>query len=105
MTTHAKLTLSIDKETLEKAKIAAEQKHLSLSGIVEGFLRFFTDPNLYCFKCGKKFSRNDSQLCPKCGWLICPDCRVCRCSLSEETAVAIFQMRLAYEDLLSGRVK
>lgn len=105
MPTRTKLTLSIDKAKLNAAKKLAEEKHVSLSGIVESFLDFFANPTVYCFKCGTKFSSDNAKLCAKCGWLICPTCKVCRCDLTEDTAIAVFQMRRAYEDLLSGRLK
>ena len=100
-----KLTLTIDKGVLEKAKNVAKKKRIPLSRLIENFLDFFAMPEVYCFKCGEKFSSNEAELCPKCGWMICPKCKVCRCGLDDETAVAVFHMRRVYEDLLSGRVK
>lgn len=100
-----KLTLSIDKNVLKEAKKVAKEKNIPLSRLIENFLKFFNKPEVYCFKCGEKFSSDDARLCPKCGWMICPKCKVCRCSLNEETAIAVFHMRRVYENLLSGRVK
>jgi hypothetical protein len=100
-----KLTLSIDKNILEAAKLVADQRHIPVSRLVENFLRFLANPYVYCFKCGQKFSVTDAKVCVKCGWLICPDCKVCGCGLQEETAVGIFHMRKVYEDLVAGRVK
>ena len=100
-----KLTLTIDKNVLEEAKKAAQQKRIPISRLVENFLDFFARPGVYCFKCGKKFSTNEAELCPKCGWMICPKCNICGCGLNEETAIAIFHMRRVYENLLAGRVK
>ena len=100
-----KLTLTVDKNILEKAKKVAEEKHIPISRLVENFLDFFAKPEVYCFKCGEKLSSVEAELCPKCGWMICPKCEVCRCGLSDETAVAVFHMRRVYEDLLAGRVK
>lgn len=100
-----KLTVSIDESVLKKAKDAVRRKHLSLSGIIERFLSFFSEPYVYCFKCGEKFLVEDAAVCPKCGWLQCPSCGSCRCSLSEEAAVAVFHMRRILEDLLSGKLK
>jgi len=100
-----KLTVSVDKEVLEQAKKVSKEKHVPLSGAIENFLKFFNKPEVYCFKCGERFSSDDAKLCPKCGWMICPKCKTCRCGLSEETAVAVFHMRRTYEDLLVGRVK
>ena len=105
MSTRNKLTLSIDEKVLNDAKRTAEEKNIPLSRAVENFLKFFANPVVYCFKCGEKFDSEDAKLCPKCGWLICPQCETCRCSLDEETATSIFHMRRVYEDLLSGRVK
>ena len=105
MSSRTKLTLSIDDQTLKKAKGVAGKKHISLSGAVENFLDFLVDPKVYCFKCGERMDSTNSKLCPKCGWLICPSCEACRCGMSEETAVAVFHMRRVYEDLLTGRVK
>jgi hypothetical protein len=100
-----KLTLSIDKNILEAAKLAADQKHIPLSRLVENFLSFFAKPYVYCFKCGERFSVSDAKVCAKCGWLICPKCKACGCGLKEETAIGVFHMRKVYEDLLAGRVK
>jgi len=100
-----KLTLTINRDVLEKAKKVAEQKHIPMSRLIENFLDFFVEPEVYCFKCGEKFDSSEAQLCPKCGWMICPKCENCRCGLDEEVAVAVFHMRRVYEDLLSGRVK
>lgn len=100
-----KLTLSIDKKVLEAAKLMADQKHIPISRLVENFLEFFAKPYVYCFKCGEKFSVTEAKVCAKCGWLICPECKVCGCGLKEEAATSIFYMRKVYEDLLAGRVK
>jgi len=100
-----KLTLSIDKHILEAAKQTADQKHIPISRLVENFLGFFASPYVYCFKCGEKFSVTEAEVCAKCGWLICPECKVCGCGLKEETAIGVFHMRKVYEDLLAGRVK
>ena len=100
-----KLTVSIEASILKKAKDTARKKHISLSGVIEKFLSFFSDPYVYCFKCGERFSVEDAALCPKCGWLKCPECGSCRCSLSEEAAIAVFHMRRILEDLLSGKLK
>jgi len=100
-----KLTISIDEEVLKEAKRVSKDKRVPLSRAIENFLRFFTNPWVYCFKCGEKFNVEDAKLCPKCGWLKCPICGTCRCGLEEDTAIAVFHMRRVYEDILSGRVK
>lgn len=100
-----KLTITVDKRVLEEAKRVSEKKRVPLSRAIESFLEFFINPEVYCFKCGEKFSSNEAELCPKCGWMVCPKCKACRCGLSEETAIAVFHMRRVYENLLSGRVK
>ena len=99
------MTVTIAKDVLQKAKKAADEKRIPLSRLIENFLEFFTNPTVYCFKCGAGFNTSDSALCPKCGWMICPKCKICRCGLSEESAIAVFYMRTVYEDLLAGRVK
>ena len=78
-----KLTLTINKGVLESAKKAAEQKRIPMSRLIENFLDFFAKPDVYCFKCGEKFNSTEAELCPKCGWMICPKCKVCRCGLNE----------------------
>ena len=107
MTTYkkAKLTITVDKKILEKAKEKAREKGVTLSKIIENYLKFFINPKVYCFKCGEKFTAEEADLCPKCGWMICPNCKACRCKLEEEAAIAVFHMRRTYEELLAGRVK
>jgi len=101
----AKLTVTVNEKILDEAKNVSKRKRIPLSRAIENFLDFFAKPEVYCFKCGERFSSTEAELCPKCGWMICPKCKVCRCGLSEETAIAIFHMRRVYEDLLAGRVK
>ena len=100
-----KLTVTVDKEVKEEAMRVSREKRIPLSRAIENFLKFFAKPEVYCFKCGEKFSVDEAELCPKCGWMICPNCKACRCGLSEETAIAVFHMRRVYEELLAGRVK
>lgn len=100
-----KLTVTVDKTILDRAKVVADQKHIPLSRLIENFLEFLTNPYVYCFKCGERFDSSNSKICVKCGWLICTKCGACGCGLSDETALAIFHMRRVYEDLLAGRVK
>ena len=100
-----RLTITIDSKILTEAKKEASRRNIPLSRLIENFLRFFAFPEVYCFKCGEKFSVKEAELCPKCGWIICPKCKACRCILGEEAAIAVFHMRRVYEDLLSGRVK
>ncbi|MEM0083804.1 MAG: DUF6364 family protein [Candidatus Methanomethylicia archaeon] len=100
-----KLTITVDGEILNLAKSVAESKNIPLSRLIENYLRFLSKPEFYCFKCGGKFSAGEVEVCPKCGWMICPHCSACRCILSEETAIAVYHMRKVYEDLLSGRIK
>jgi hypothetical protein len=100
-----KTTLSIDKKVLSEAQKEAEDKRIPLSRAVENFLNFFANPYIYCFSCGEKFAAKKAEVCTKCGWLICPSCKACRCKLNEKEAVTAFHMRKVYEDLLSGRIK
>jgi len=101
----AKLTVTVEKTTLKKAKAIAEQKRIPVSRLIENFLAFLAKPHVYCFKCGERFDSSNSKLCVKCGWMKCPKCDACGCGLPEETASAIFHMRRVYEELLAGRVK
>lgn len=101
----ARLTVTIEEDIYQKAKEKAKRKRIPISRLIENFLTFFVKPEVYCFKCGEKFSSDKAKLCPKCGWMICPKCKACRCGLSEETAIAVFHMRRVYEELLVGRVK
>jgi len=100
-----KLTITVDKEVLTKAKKVANEKGIPISHAIERFLDFFADPFVYCFICGKRFRSSEADVCPKCGWMICPYCGACRCGLSEEAAVVAYYMRKVYEELLVGRVK
>mgnify|MGYP000297661292 CR=1 FL=1 len=100
-----KLTVIISKDVLDKAKKVAEEKGLPISHVIERFLDFFADPYVYCFKCGKKFRSSEAGECPKCGWMICPYCKACRCSLTNEEAAVAYFMRKVYEELVAGRVK
>ncbi len=100
-----KLTLSVDKDVIQHAKEAAQQRKIPVSRLVENYLKFLSNPEVYCFSCGEKFKAKSSNVCPKCGWLIHAGCEACRCTLSEETASAVFYMRKLYEDLLGGRVE
>jgi len=100
-----KMSFTIDRGILDEAKKASEDKNIPLSRAVENFLKFFSNPWVYCFKCGAKFQVKSAELCPKCGWLKCPECSACGCELSEETRSAVFYMRRVYEDLLIGRLK
>ena len=105
MLSRVKLTVTIDANVLEKAKALAEQKGVPLSRLVEKLLSFFASPYVYCFSCGAKFEVEKASVCTKCGWLLCPHCGACRCSLSDEVASAVYHMRKVYEDLLLGRLK
>ena len=100
-----KLTITINSGILEAAKKEAKSKNLPLSRVIENFLRFFVDPEVYCFVCGEKFKVKKAELCSRCGWLVCPKCGACRCKLGDEAASAVFYMRKVYEDLLVGRVE
>jgi hypothetical protein len=105
MNTKAKLTLSINSDVLKEAREMASRKRIPISRLVENFLRWFANPDVYCFKCGMKFLARKAEICAKCGWLSCPECRACRCELSEEAATSIFYLRKTLEDLLGGRIK
>ncbi len=98
-----RLTVTIDKDVLRRAKKVAEEKRIPVSRLVENFLKFFSEPYVYCFKCGERFEVKEAELCPKCGWMICPKCKACGCNLSRETSVAVFYMRKVCEELFLER--
>jgi hypothetical protein len=100
-----KLTLSIDKSILKDVKNVCENKNIPISRMVETYLRFVSDPNLWCFRCGEEFASSKAQVCPKCSYIICTKCRACGCKLDKETSIAVFHMRRVYEHLLGGRIK
>ena len=100
-----KLTLSIDAEITEQAKIKASKSGISLSKLVENALKYYVNPTVYCFKCGTRFSINETEVCPKCGWYVCPHCGACACSLGEEgVKVAFYMRRTLKEVFLSDEV-
>ena len=100
-----RLTITIDSDTLKKFKKICKERHLTVSGVIQNFIEFFVNPQFYCFECGEPFDAEGAQPCPKCSWMICPNCGVCGCSLDEDIIKAIFQMRKTFEDLKMGRVK
>lgn len=102
-TPKTKLTLSIDRTLLQEAKEASEERQIPLSRLVENYLRFLARREAYCFKCGESFPLSAAKNCPKCGWLLCPHCDVCRCGLGEEAATTAYHMRRTLEGLLGGR--
>ncbi len=101
----SKLTLSIDSSILNNAKKLSSERKIPISGLVENYLKWLSSPDLYCFTCGEKFIVDSTKVCTKCGWIICPNCKSCRCTLKEETASAIFQLRKTLENLMGGRIK
>lgn len=99
----SRITLSIDPEILEKAKQKAVEERLHISNLVENYLEFFTDPYVYCFHCGIKFSVEHGEECPVCTFTKCPTCGKCRCD-EVPNEEAIYHMRKVYEDLIKRRI-
>ena len=100
-----KLTLSVDSKLVELAKEKSVKMGISISRLVENALSYYVQPTVYCFKCGKKFNVNSSEICPKCGWYICPHCGACACKLGEEgTKVAFYMRKTLREIFLSDEV-
>ena len=66
-----KLTLSINEKVRNDAQAVVDERNLTLSRLVENFLKFIIKPNIWCFKCGEKFCIQDVDNCPKCSYLIC----------------------------------
>jgi len=100
-----RVTLTIDEQVYEEAQRVVQEKGTTISAVVQNFLKFYNDPKVYCFNCGKRFSSSEAELCPLCGWMKCPECGYCRCDISDEVAKALFYMREVFEDLVSGSVK
>jgi hypothetical protein len=99
------LNITIDTDVKEKAIAEAQKKNIPLSRLIENFLKFFVNPQVYCFNCGKEFHSSETIVCTKCSSMKCPTCGSCACKLDEETSKVIFHMRRVYEDLLAGRIK
>jgi hypothetical protein len=99
------LNVTIDKEIKKRAIALAKEKNIPISRLIENFLDFFADPDVYCYRCGEKFRSSAAKHCMRCDSMICPKCGSCSCVLTEETSKAIIQMRKVYEDLVAGRVK
>lgn len=100
-----KLTLNVDRAVLKEAKKVSQTRNIPVSRLVETYLKFLSDPMVWCFKCGEGFEASKTDVCAKCSYLICPKCKACGCKLGEETSVAVFHMRKVYEHLLGGRLK
>jgi len=98
-----KLTLSINQDVINEAKQKTRKLGVSISKIVENFLKFYTHPTVYCFSCGEEFEVEKTETCPKCGWFICPHCGACGCNLDNDARKVAYQMRRVYEDLLIGK--
>jgi len=97
-----KLTLTIDENVLRKAKEKASLQGVSISKIVEKALKYFVNPQVYCFNCGYKFEAKESEVCHKCGWYKCPKCGACACNLGEEGVKVAFYMRKTLQDVFSS---
>lgn len=102
MVSKTKLTLSINERARDGAQTLFDERNLTLSGLVENFLKFLNKPHIWCFKCEEKFCILNVDTCSKCSYLICNQCSACRCRLSDETAVAIFHTNKIYHELLGG---
>jgi len=99
-----KLTLTVDDKLLEEAKKVAKSKGVPLSRLVEKYFDFLVKRPLYCFKCGKKFNASEGKVHSVCGWVICPNCKACRCILADAEAAVAFRLRETLEDLAGGRI-
>lgn len=100
-----KLTLTVNPEIIAKAKEKAREHGTSISKLVENFLKFYTQPTVHCFNCGKKFDVTAAEICPKCGWFICPHCGACGCNLGEEARKVAYQMKKVYDELILNDIR
>lgn len=99
-----KLTLTVDPRVLARAKRASRSRRIPLSRLVEGFLDWAAEPRLHCFACDAPFGASAGRTCPKCGWLFCPSCGGCGCSLPAEALPGLHSMRRTLEELAGGRL-
>jgi hypothetical protein len=102
--TRVKLTLTVDSELLEGAKTLSTEKGVPLSHMVEKYFDFLVHRPVYCFSCGKRFEASKAEVHSECGWVICPSCKACRCTLGDKEASVAFNLRKTFEDLTVGRV-
>ena len=98
------MTLSVDAELYGEAKALAQERGVAISRLVELYLDFLVHRKLNCFSCGAGFSSHEASVCPRCGWLKCPDCQSCRCSLDEPAGEVAFHLRRTLEDLVGERI-
>jgi|SRR5208337_748042 len=99
-----KVTLAVNGQLLERAKALANEKGIPLSHLVEKYFEFLVLRPVYCFSCGKKFEASKAEVHSECGWIVCPYCKACRCTLGDKEASVAFNLRKTFEDLAIGRV-
>jgi len=60
-----------------------------------------------CFLCGERFEgyTDETEFCPKCGFIICPKCEGCKCSLTPEEALIVDRMFETEKTFLSWWLK
>jgi len=49
-----------------------------------------------CFKCLRLFIPSTASECSECGWLKCPECDACLCSLSKEAQIAALTVYISH---------
>ena len=99
-----KLTLTVDDDLLGAAKAISEEKGVPLSHLVEKYFEFLVNRPVYCFSCGKRFDGSKAKVHSECGWILCPYCNACRCTIGDKEAAVAFNLRKSLEDLTLGRV-
>ncbi len=99
-----KLTLTVDYQLLEDTKRLSKEKGIPLSHLVEKYFEFLVRRPVYCFSCGKRFEASNAEVHSECGWILCPFCKACRCTLGDKEASVAFNLRKTFEDLTIGRV-
>lgn len=63
---------------LNKSVLEYTRKHGS-----NGILRKLNRRVTHCYKCQQSLDSLYMEICPKCGWIICPHCGACGCGYSK----------------------
>ena len=45
---------------------------------MSNFNNQYNERNTHCWGCRRHLNSKDHEICPLCGWIICPDCGACK---------------------------